>query len=147
MLDKIIITNTAWDPPKPANGATIHASTKKAARIDLLKAALHAISEANTAEDREARRIAIAEYTRWYQHALDDGIAASELRKRCENTYLRCMAACLRAIAWAVVDGHADRREKLVDWYEDDRQRMIDAGFKPFSVDARASSRVWKGIR
>jgi hypothetical protein len=119
----------------------------KAARIDCVKAALHAISEANVNTDPEARALAIAEYRHHRQRALDYCIQASELRKRCENLHYRCLVALLRAIAFTVVDSNPDLRETLVDWYEDDRQRMIDAGYSKKFIDGRASARVWKGIR
>jgi len=117
------------------------------ALIDCVRQSLRAIAEATTQFDPKARALAIKEYDQSHFRARRAGVYRYNLRARCESAYLRCLAVALRAIAYAVVDGNEDRWEIIIDWYEDDRARMIAAGFREFSVDARASSRVWKGIR
>ena len=114
------------------------------AMIGCIKQALGAIAGAETPEARDQ---AIAAYKAAYHHAVHSRVRITHIREKCEATFVSCLTARLRAIAHAVVDGDEDRWERLIDWYEDDRQRMIDIGFSPFRVDALANHKVWRGIR
>ena len=127
-------------PPEPK-------SSQRSKLLDCVKAALLAIAQANSDQNQINRQLAIEEYDVNLERALDAGVRPSSVREKCEATYLRAMVHCLQGVAYATVDGEEDLRDQMADWYEDDRQRMIEAGFAAFSVDARANTRVWKGIR
>ncbi len=133
-----------------------HKTTAKKARIEILKLSLISITEATGKQDPSARAQSIADFNLNLREALRVATAA-QIRKICETAYLKCLVACLQQITRSVIDGTSQnclpgssatpRIELFNDWYEEDRQRMIEAGFRAFSVDARADTRAWKEVR
>lgn len=109
----------------------------KAAFIGCIKAALAAIAEANIDYQALDREAAIKAYDDAYYHARRGGLRPGSIRMRCEGAYLKCLSRALSAILVAVVRGDMDMRETLVDWFEEDRRRMVDVGYKTHQVDAK----------
>lgn len=106
--------------------------------IRAINTSLEAIAAATRDNDGDNRQVAIEGYKKAYDLATKIGISAGTIRQQCHNAFYGCLKASLQALTLAVITGDHERRgEILVDWYEDDRHRMKETGFRDDVIDAR----------
>lgn len=144
MLDQIVFTDHLpyieedIEPTQPLLLKLNIMANSKRAMIDCIVASLEAIGQANRTFNAEERRIAIVEYKDNLKRALRSGVKKRDINNNCRNAYYQCVAGNLMGIAMATVTGdYYNRVETFIKWYEDDRHRMIEAGYQESVIDSR----------
>lgn len=143
MLDQIVFTGHLPyieddDPVQPLQLRLSLIARGKTAMIDCIVASLAAIEQANRTYDPEARRIAIIEYNDNHKRARRNKISMTDINNKCGQAHYLVLAANLMGVALATVTGdYYNQIETLLEWYEDDRHRMIEAGFYEDVIDSR----------
>ena len=139
MLDQIIITDSEiHEPVQPLLKQFDIMAKSKRALLSCIQESLRAIEQANRTFDTESRRIAIIEYNDNRTRALRAGISKKVIKEQCRQAHYQCLAGILSGIALATVTGdYYNRVNDLIEWYEDDRHRMIDAGYQRDAIDSR----------
>ena len=113
-------------------------NSAKIRMVSCISESLQALAIANRLIDHEGRRICLIEYASNHRRAIQSGISISNINKYCRKQYYLCLAALLQAIAISTIMGdYYHDVDELVEWYEQDRQRMIDLGFQDGSIDNR----------
>jgi hypothetical protein len=112
-----------------------------------IRISLWAIAKANRDYNEANRQIAITGYETAYKIALEAGLTPSQINVTCSKAYYSCLTATLQAISLAVISGdHQRRGETLADWYEGDRYRMQQAGFRE-GIESRMRNLVIKALK
>ena len=142
MFNQIIVSRLPHvedpEPTQPVLIAISQATRDKKALIDCVVASLNAIEQANRDYDYKSRQIAIIEYDDNLKRAQRAGLSQSDINSKCRQAHYQCLVANLHGLAVATVTGnYYTRVNDLIAWYEEDRQRMLEAGYQGKAIDSR----------
>ena len=106
--------------------------------ISCIQMSLQALTIANRNYDQEERRICIVEYNASHRRAIQSGVSLLQINAACGKWHYQCLGAILQAVVIATITGNYYRDvDALLEWYEQDRERMIDLGFLGRAIDKR----------
>lgn len=138
MSSQIITTDQQDHAPTQPLLQPLKKSRGRRAMISCIQESLRFIEKANRTYNADDRHIAIIEYNDNLRRALRAGIKRTDINDQCRQAHYQCLVANLQGQLTATVTGDYYKRiATFIEWFDDDRQRMIEAGYRGNVIDSR----------